>query len=683
MSVDTERLIKAEQKFQQLIQTQPDSPAGYIGMIQVASLQRDWKRALRLWDTCVTRFSSLVLPHGLLAKLRVLLNLEDIEGAEELCRELKETFPDYFGGAYGMVLVAEANRDWREAERLLDVCLEEFPGVMDGEWQAQKAGALMRQNRFDEAERLLTEVIRRYPGCPEGYLYSAVLADMKHDLALSRERWEKVGRLFPGHKEIQLGYIGSVRERGDFDQAHSLCQQGFDSTGDVDYQLSLVECCVFQHRFDQALEEVGRLLKAQPENLLFRLKECSVLIGYWEHARLAEAVAKLERLFEEYPNSLRVKRQLAYAYIHIKENIKALELIESFLPGLEKRAELLALYAWRDYQQGELERARRNYDALLSVKYHAAIHAPCSLRRLDEGALSPEKGEIFLFSTIKDALRYLPWFLDYYRKLGVHRFFIIDNNSSDGTTDFLLQQPDVHLFWTDELFSLASSGMRWINELIGRYGQGHWCIFADCDEALVFPGMESGGLARLAGYMESKGHEAMCGYMLDMYPESGAEMEQYRSGDDLVSHSPYFDNSQQFFGGPKSPYILVRGGVRRRLFDEETWLEKVPIIRGGGGIKYLTNHHITPAKISDVTGVFLHFALTQKFESVASVSDIAKHDRFKNMSVYCRNRYSRYQRTLDGRESSGSFLCEDSEKYVDSDLLIDLALMTRPADYPS
>ncbi len=681
--MDTERLIKAEQEFQKLIQTQPDSPAGYMGMIQVASLQRDWKQALRLWDICLTRFPSLVLPHGLLAKLRVLLSLEDIEGAEELCRELQDTHPNYFGGIYGMVLVAEAKRDWREAERLLEICLEKFPGVMDGEWQAEKAGTLIRQNRLDEAERLLDEVIRRYPGCPEGYLSSAVLADKKHDLMLSRERWEKAGRLFPGHKEIQLGYIGSVRERGDFDQAYSLCVQGFENTGDVDYQLSLVECCVYQHRFEQALDEVYQLLKAQPENLLFRLKECSVLIGHWEQARLAEAVTKLERLLEEYPDSLRVRRQLGLAYIHNKENKKALELMESFSSDLEEREELLALYAWCDYQRGELEQARRNYASLLSVKYHAAVHAPCSLKRLDAGAISPEKDEIFLFSTIKDALKYLPWFLDYYRKLGVHRFFVIDNDSSDGTTDFLLQQPDVHLFWTDELFSLASSGMRWINELIGRYGRGHWCIFADCDEALVFPGMESGGLTYLLDYMESKGHEAMSGYMLDMYPESGAEMERYRSGGDLVSHSPYFDDSQRFFGGAKSPYVLVRGGARRRLFDEETWLEKVPIIRGGGEIKYLTNHHITPAKISDITGVFLHFALTQKFESVASASDIAKHDRFKNMSVYCKNRYSRYQQTFEGLEKSGSFLCQDSEKYVDSDQLVDLGLMHRPADYLS
>ncbi|MCL6588560.1 MAG: glycosyltransferase family 2 protein [Firmicutes bacterium] len=35
----------------------------------------------------------------------------------------------------------------------------------------------------------------------------------------------------------------------------------------------------------------------------------------------------------------------------------------------------------------------------------------------------------------------------HYRKLGANRFFIVDNNSADTTRDFLLKQPDVHLFF--------------------------------------------------------------------------------------------------------------------------------------------------------------------------------------------------------------------------------------------
>jgi len=60
----------------------------------------------------------------------------------------------------------------------------------------------------------------------------------------------------------------------------------------------------------------------------------------------------------------------------------------------------------------------------------------------------------------------LPWFLSYYRKIGVDKFFIIDNDSDDGTADYLSNQKDVHLFWTDVEFNKAGQGMKWINDLI-------------------------------------------------------------------------------------------------------------------------------------------------------------------------------------------------------------------------
>ena len=46
----------------------------------------------------------------------------------------------------------------------------------------------------------------------------------------------------------------------------------------------------------------------------------------------------------------------------------------------------------------------------------------------------------------------LPGFLEHHRRMGVNRFLLIDNNSDDGSTEFLSLQKDVCLFHTSERF---------------------------------------------------------------------------------------------------------------------------------------------------------------------------------------------------------------------------------------
>ena len=49
---------------------------------------------------------------------------------------------------------------------------------------------------------------------------------------------------------------------------------------------------------------------------------------------------------------------------------------------------------------------------------------------------------ILAFSTVRNEIVRLPHFLAHYRKLGVNHFLFVDNDSDDGTTAFLAEQPD-------------------------------------------------------------------------------------------------------------------------------------------------------------------------------------------------------------------------------------------------
>ena len=52
---------------------------------------------------------------------------------------------------------------------------------------------------------------------------------------------------------------------------------------------------------------------------------------------------------------------------------------------------------------------------------------------------------ILLFSTLRNERIRLPYFLRYYRNLGVNHFLIVDNDSDDGSREYLQAQPDVSL----------------------------------------------------------------------------------------------------------------------------------------------------------------------------------------------------------------------------------------------
>ncbi|MFX8828798.1 glycosyltransferase family 2 protein, partial [Acinetobacter baumannii] len=88
--------------------------------------------------------------------------------------------------------------------------------------------------------------------------------------------------------------------------------------------------------------------------------------------------------------------------------------------------------------------------------------------------VSDNKAEIRLFGVVRNENLRLPAFLDHYRKLGVSRFFFVSNASTDGTNEFLLAQPDCHVFHTAGSYAKVKAGLGWLNPLITEFGTDHW-----------------------------------------------------------------------------------------------------------------------------------------------------------------------------------------------------------------
>lgn len=291
-----------------------------------------------------------------------------------------------------------------------------------------------------------------------------------------------------------------------------------------------------------------------------------------------------------------------------------------------------------------------------------------SLRRLDHHALPEQADEVRLYTVIRNERWRLAWFCDYYRKIGVNRFFFVDNDSSDGSREWLLEQPDVHVFHTTESYASAYSGMRWVNHLVRRFGQIGWTMYVDVDEAFVFPNIEAIGLKGLIQQMDENNDDVIQSFMVDMFAEESHDLTPEGFELDFIRHYPLFENNFDFTPSAFCPYVHTSGGVRR-VFGHHENLTKTPLIRGGRDIQFLlSSHRVTPGQVCETTGANLHFKLAGDCLT-AFQQDLNNNQRI----AYCRQRHQTY---LD-RWEDGVFNLRSSrtERYESSQTLVDAGLL--------
>lgn len=149
-----------------------------------------------------------------------------------------------------------------------------------------------------------------------------------------------------------------------------------------------------------------------------------------------------------------------------------------------------------------------------------------------------EPDDILLFSTIRNEEIRLPYFLKYYRDLGVRHFLFVDNNSDDGCAEYLASQPDVSLWRTGASYKRARFGMDWITWLQRKYAHGHWTLVVDPDEFLVYPFCDTRPLKALTDWLDASSIRSFGTMLIDMYPKGPIESAEYERGQDLVEVAP-------------------------------------------------------------------------------------------------------------------------------------------------
>ena len=308
--------------------------------------------------------------------------------------------------------------------------------------------------------------------------------------------------------------------------------------------------------------------------------------------------------------------------------------------------------------------------------------ANAGLERLDDRPTAAAEGSVLCFGCVRHEALRMPHFLDYHRALGVERFYIVDNGSSDGTTALLLAQPDIHLFAAAGSYAASLCGVHWLNALLATFAHGHWALTLDADELLVYPHCETVALPGLVDRLEREGADALSGFMLDMYDSGPIRAARYRAGTPFLAACRHFDadtyQRHANFGLP------VRGGPRHRLFWEgrdrpnpSPVLSKIPLVRWRDGLQYEASTHRVGGGIalSDASCVLLHFKLFSDF--VESVAQEAMRKEHWDSAA----QYAAYAEVLcEQPDLSAGF--PGSMSYEDSRQLIALGLMRDTSGRP-
>jgi glycosyltransferase involved in cell wall biosynthesis len=297
---------------------------------------------------------------------------------------------------------------------------------------------------------------------------------------------------------------------------------------------------------------------------------------------------------------------------------------------------------------------------------HFAVRFDATPARLPD--LAPDA--IVLVACVRDEMIRIAPFLEHYRRTGVDHFVIVDNGSEDGTAEWLEQQPDVSLYRTSQSFAASGCGWAWIEALLERHATGRWCLVADADELLVYPGYPDHGLRDVIAYHQASGFTAMASVMLDMYAATLCPPKEAVGS--LLDLCPFYDAR----GIRVACRVLLDraqdrlvGGFRQRVLGTRVILNKVALFHNAPGVRLsLSNHAIIGTRCSDLRAVHLHFKYLADFRERVAV-ELARGEHWNGASEY-----HSYARALGDRKTP-HVLYAGSRRWAGVQPLIDGGIM--------
>jgi hypothetical protein len=293
-------------------------------------------------------------------------------------------------------------------------------------------------------------------------------------------------------------------------------------------------------------------------------------------------------------------------------------------------------------------------------------------------------GDILCFCTLRNEKVRLKYFLDYYRDRGVNHFLFVDNDSGDGTREYLAEQPDCSVWWTDESYKRARFGMDWINRLLRLHGHKHWCLTVDPDEFLVYPFSDTRPIPALTDWLDASSIKSFGAMLLDMYPKGPINGQPYAEGQNPFDIACWFDaGNYSVTRNWEYGNLWIQGGPRARAFfgdnpERAPALNKTPLVYWQKHYAYASSTHmLLPRGLNHVydewggekaSGVLLHAKFLDTFSAKAA-EELNRREHYAASAEY--------KAYADGLSQNPDFWTKWSEKYINWRQLEILGLMSK------
>jgi hypothetical protein len=292
--------------------------------------------------------------------------------------------------------------------------------------------------------------------------------------------------------------------------------------------------------------------------------------------------------------------------------------------------------------------------------------------------------DVLLFACLRNERIRLPYFLDYYRRLGVGHFLVVDNGSCDGSAEYLAGHDDVSLWRAEGSYAAARFGMDWVGALLFRHGHGHWCLTVDADEFFVYPFCDTRPLPALTDWLDDCGLRSFSAMLIDMYPKGPVDETTYAEGQDPFEIAQWFDGANYTIQrNPDLRNLWIQGGPRARAFFDDRpaaapALNKIPLVKWRRRYAYVHSTHMLLPRGLNLTydqsggeaasGALLHAKLLHTIRDKAA-------EEAKRGEHYADGReYAAYRA---GLEHSPDLWTEWSERYINWRQLEILGLMSK------
>ncbi|MEM8859063.1 MAG: glycosyltransferase family 2 protein [Chloroflexota bacterium] len=323
--------------------------------------------------------------------------------------------------------------------------------------------------------------------------------------------------------------------------------------------------------------------------------------GRWE-----QAIHRFKRVLALEPTMESVYIDLSKIYTHLRRWADVLEISRQGL----------------DMYPNQCKLHKYHINALIESVGWSGARDTYGMERMDHNQIDLAPRDIICCLVLRNEYLRLPYFLTYYRQLGIKHFFVVDNGSDDGSVEFLLNQPDVYLWQTYMSFNRANFGSAWFEILLQKYGIGRWCLTLDADELVTFQAAENHQLIDLCDALDQQGKLAASGLMLDMYGQKPLSQTIYQAGQNFLEVCHYFDRTPYHDEYPAPRPFFNQdyqfGGMRKRVFGEdvEYLVTKTPLIKYKLDTVMVGGQHSTshPAdKIAHLQICVLHFKYFSSF----------------------------------------------------------------------